>query len=98
MSHQDKSVPNEMDFRDLKERILRREIKFPPQVEKLAAVCLARPELFAFETTTEIAAQASVPRSTIARFVRLLGRSKLKDTRAIFQNELKRRAAGDRSG
>lgn len=92
MSHQDKSVPREMDFRDLKERILRREIKFPPQVEKLVAVCLARPELLAFEPSVEIAAQACVPLSTVARFVKLLGKSRLKEARQIFRDELRRRA------
>ena len=91
MSQPEDSVPDEMDFRDLKARILRRELKFPRQVEKLAAVCLARPELLALEPAAEIAAQACVPLSTVARFVKLLGKSRLKEAREIFRDELRRR-------
>ena len=92
MSQPDDDVPSKMDFRDLKERIVRRELRFRPQVEKLAAVCLARPELFAFEPSVDIATQANVPKSTIARFVKLLGKARLKEAREIFRDELKRRA------
>ena len=92
MSQPDDAVPSKMDFRDLKKRIVRGELKFPPQVEKLAAVCLARPELFAFEPSVDIATQANVPKSTITRFVKLLGKARLKEAREIFRDELKRRA------
>jgi len=92
MSLPDDSATGEMAFNDLRERILRRELIFPPQVEKLAAVCLARPELLAFERTAAIAAQANVPKSTVTRFVKLLGKTRLKDAREIFRDELRRRA------
>jgi DNA-binding MurR/RpiR family transcriptional regulator len=79
-------------FKDMEERIVRRELVFPPQVEKLAAVCLSRPELFAFDTTSEIAAKAGVSTATVTRFVKLLGMSRIKEARQIFRDELRRRA------
>jgi len=92
MSVSEDSRQQETALADLKGRILKRELVLPPQVEKLAAVAFARPDLLAFETTNTIAVQAGVSKTTVARFVRFLGKGSLKETREIFREELRRRS------
>ncbi|MFC3325621.1 RpiR family transcriptional regulator [Mesorhizobium cantuariense] len=78
-------------FEDLQRRVAGRQLVFPPQVEKVAAAALARPELLAFESADKIAARAGVSKATVARFARLLGNRNLKEARRVFREELRRR-------
>lgn len=79
-------------FRSLKERIAKREILFPAQVEEVAKLCFDRPELLAFDATGDIAKLAGVSNTTVLRFVTTIGFSSIKKAREIFQNEVRFRS------
>ncbi|MDX8527408.1 RpiR family transcriptional regulator [Mesorhizobium sp. MSK_1335] len=95
MSVSDHGTNRAATFADLKRGIACRELVFPPQVEKLAAVAFAHPELLAFDSAVKIAASTGVSKTTVARFARLLGKRSLKEARNVFREELQRRHEAD---
>ncbi|WP_341487998.1 hypothetical protein [Pararhizobium sp. A13] len=53
---------------------------------------LERPDCAAFESAGSVASRCGVSQSTAYRLTRLLGFRSFRDLRALFQDELRRRA------
>jgi DNA-binding MurR/RpiR family transcriptional regulator len=90
-SHETAMAPDPT-FRSLKDRISKRDLLFPTQVEEVAKLCFDDPELLAFDSTGDIAKLAGVSNSTVLRFVTMIGVASVKEAREIFQNEVRFRS------
>ncbi|OCP00226.1 transcriptional regulator [Ensifer sp. LC13] len=77
------------DMRELKGMFASRALRLPKQLEQIALVALARPDLVAFGSARSIALACAVSPTTVARFATALGFNDFRDLKAFFQQHLR---------
>lgn len=79
---------------ELKSLIVSGKITLPGKPAALAKAMLEQPECVAFESAGSVAQRCGVSPATAHRLPRLLGFRSFRDLRLLFQDELRRQAAG----
>lgn len=77
------------DMTELKGMFASRALRLPKQLEQIALVALAKPELVAFGSARSIALACAVSPTTVARFATVLGFDDFRDLKAFFQQHLR---------
>lgn len=80
------------DFRHLNDRIAKRSITFPKQLEQVAKVVLAHPEIAAFESSNSLASRCGVSVTTAVRLARHLGFKDFREMKMLLRKHVKERA------
>lgn len=77
------------DMRELKGMFASRALRLPRQLEQIALLALAKPDLVAFGSARSIALACAVSPTAVARFATVLGFDDFRDLKAFFQQHLR---------
>lgn len=86
------------DVTELKGMFASRALKLPKQLEQVARLALARPDVVAFGSARSIAVACSVSPTTVARLATALGFDSFRDFKLLFQQHLRRTGNSETSG
>ncbi|MCO6425079.1 MurR/RpiR family transcriptional regulator [Sinorhizobium meliloti] len=80
------------DVIELKGMFASRSLRLPKQLEQVARLALARPDVIAFGSARSIAAVCSVSPTSVTRLATALGFDSFRDFKLFFQQHLRRTA------
>ncbi|WP_342028750.1 MurR/RpiR family transcriptional regulator [Sinorhizobium glycinis] len=80
------------DVIELKGMFASRSLRLPKQLEQVARLALARPDVIAFGSARSIAAVCSVSPTSVTRLATALGFDSFQDFKLFFQQHLRRTA------
>jgi DNA-binding MurR/RpiR family transcriptional regulator len=83
---------------ELKGMFASRALKLPKQLEQVARLALARPDVIAFGSARSIAAACSASPTSVARLATALGFDSFRDFKLFFQQHLRRTANSETRG
>ncbi|WP_026613101.1 MurR/RpiR family transcriptional regulator [Ensifer aridi] len=83
---------------ELKGLIASRALKLPKQLEQVARLALARPDVVAFGSARSIAVACSVSPTTVARLATALGFDSFREFKLFFQQHLRGTASSEAGG
>ncbi|WP_337442174.1 MurR/RpiR family transcriptional regulator [Sinorhizobium fredii] len=86
------------DVTELKGILASRALKIPKQLEQVARLALARPDVVAFGSARSIATACSVSPTTVTRLATALGFDSFRDFKLFFQQHLRRTANSESGG
>ncbi len=85
------------DVTELKGMFASRALRLPKQLEQVARLALARPDVIAFGSVRSIAAVCSVSPTSVTRLAAALGFDSFRDFKLFFQQHLRRTGSSETS-
>ncbi|PND17977.1 transcriptional regulator [Ensifer sp. MMN_5] len=87
-----------IDVTELKDMFASRSLRLPKQLEQVARLALARPDVVAFGSARSIAVVCSVSPTSVTRLAAALGFDSFRDFKLFFQQHLRRTANSETRG